>query len=401
MPVTNSEYVFESESDDSSLSDKIEQGLENGKAKIKKLMDWDLNGKIEINDAIMHCKECFGTLSWFYDVSIDNLPGGSILGMILTIISSFFISTGLVNCSGIITKYVPEAEISNFEYFYTMSMAFFIVLHMCVLFHGLSITSLETSRECGAKEIGCYCCCKNKKTRMGKCCRIFQSCSQKSTQIVWGVVGTVLMFLFYGFSIGIFVTSTMTVGTSYYTKQSCDAFSRMIDQAKNQSVYYIAEAKQHVNSADNVALMILSQYNGIVNMKERYLDSGMGQVDTTKDTITNPGSGMFQEKMFMSKKMGRILTDGDFNPLQKISEGRSVLSTLNSSIYESEKQVEYYSVLLDYAEEVCYDYGSLYNEFYTIAIGAGLLLLSHFIMFGAHYKYFSVWNYEARLVKFN
>ena len=131
---------------------------------------------------------------------------------------------------------------------------------------------------------------------MGKCCRIFQSCSQKSTQIVWGVVGTVLMFLFYGFSIGIFVTSTMTVGTSYYTKQSCDAFSRMIDQAKNQSVYYIAEAKQHVNSADNVALMILSQYNGIVNMKERYLDSGMGQVDTTKDTITNRGSGSFKRR---------------------------------------------------------------------------------------------------------
>ena len=395
VPVT----TYESESDDSSLSDKIEKGLENGKAKIKKLMDWDLNGKIEINDAIMHCKQCFGTLSWLYDVSIDNLPGGSILGMILTIFSSIIISTSLVTSSIIIKKYVPQQELSNFEYFYTVSMASFIILHMAVLLHGISIMSLETSRELGAEEIGCYCCCKDKKSRLGKCCRVFQSCSQKSTQIVWGVVGTILMILFYGYSIGMFVTSTVTLGTSYYTKQSCDSFSRMIDQAKNQSIYYIAEAKQHVNSADNVALMILSQYNGIVNMKERYLDSGLGQLDTTKDTITNPGSGMFREKMYMNRRMGRGLTSSDFNPLQQIAEGRTVLSTLNSSIYESEKQVEYYSTLLDYAEKICYDYGSLSDEFYLIAVGAGLLLVSHFIMFAAHYKYFTVWNYEAKLIR--
>lgn len=395
VPVT----TYETESDDSSLSDKIEQGLENGKAKIKKLMDWDLNGKIEINDAIMHCKQCFGTLSWLYDVSIDNLPGGSILGMILTIFSSIIISTSLVTSSVIITKYVPQEELSNFEYFYTVSIVSFIILHMAVLLHGFSIMSLETSREFGAKEIGCYCCCKDKKSRLGKCCRVFQSCSQKSIQIVWGVIGTVLMIIFYGYSIGMFVTSTVTLGTSYYTKQSCDSFSRMIDHAKNQSVYYIAEAKQHVNSADNVALMILSQYNGIVNMKERYLDSGLGQVDTTKDTITNPGSEMFKENMYMSKKIGRSLSNGDFNPLQKISEGRSILSTLNSSIYESEKQVEYYSTLLDYAEKICYDYGSLTDEFYLIAVGAGLLLVSHFIMFAVHYKYFTVWNYEAKLIR--
>ena len=395
VPVT----TYDTESYDSSLSDKIEKGLENGKEKIKKLMDWDLDGKIEINDAIMHCKECFGTLSWFYDVSIDNLPGGSILGMILTIFSSIIISTSLVTSSVIITKYVPQEELSNFEYFYTVSIVSFIILHMAVLLHGFSIMSLETSREFGAKEIGCYCCCKDKKSRLGKCCRVFQSCSQKSIQIVWGVIGTVLMIIFYGYSIGMFVTSTVTLGTSYYTKQSCDSFSRMIDHAKNQSVYYIAEAKQHVNSADNVALMILSQYNGIVNMKERYLDSGLGQVDTTKDTITNPGSEMFKENMYMSKKIGRSLSNGDFNPLQKISEGRSILSTLNSSIYESEKQVEYYSTLLDYAEKICYDYGSLSDEFYLIAVGAGLLLVSHFIMFAAHYKYFTVWNYEAKLIR--
>ena len=108
---------------------------------------------------------------------------------------------------------------------------------------------------------------------------------------------------------------------------------------------------------------------------------------------------MFKENMYMSKKIGRSLSNGDFNPLQKISEGRSVLSTLNSSIYESEKQVEYYSTLLDYAEKICYDYGSLTDEFYLIAIGAGLLLVSHFIMFAAHYKYFTVWNYEAKLIR--
>ena len=148
VPVT----TYETESDDSSLSDIIEKNLENGKAKIKKLMDWDLDGKIEINDAIMHSKQCFGTLSWLYDVSIDNLPGGSILGMILTIFSSIIISTSLVTSSVIIKKYVPQEELSNFEYFYTVSIVSFIILHMAVLLHGISIMSLKHLGELGAEK---------------------------------------------------------------------------------------------------------------------------------------------------------------------------------------------------------------------------------------------------------
>ena len=42
---------------------------------------------------------------------------------------------------------------------------------------------------------------------------------------------------------------------------------------------YIKKAKVHVNSADAVALTILSEYNNWVNLQKTFLDSGLGQLN--------------------------------------------------------------------------------------------------------------------------
>ena len=151
MPMT----VYKTDSDDSIVSNKLKN--------IQKIFDFDGDGKIELSDAYNNCKGCFKTLSYVYDVSIDNLPGGSIIGLIITFIATFLITNGLYNTKTVMSEYIDTNSISNMEYFYNIGLICFILLHSCILLHGISICSLETSRElCQAKEVGCYCCCKNK-----------------------------------------------------------------------------------------------------------------------------------------------------------------------------------------------------------------------------------------------
>ena len=389
--------VYETESDDSILSDKLK--------KIRKIFDFDGDGKVELSDAYNNCKGCFKTLSYVYDVSLDNLPGGSIIGLTLTFIATFLITNGLYTTKAVMSEYININSISKMEYFYNIGLICFILLHSCILLHGISIFCLETSRElCQAKEVGCYCCCKNKNSKLGKGCRIFQKCSQVSTQVIWGLIGTILMIIFYGISILFFVFSSISVQTSFFLKNSCVIFTQIIYDAKNKSLIYIQQAKNHVNSADSVALMILSEYNAWINLKQKFLDSGMGQMNNSYTPLEYENTELWQPEKPHYHHHGfkrQLTTENEFNPIKNIADGRSVLTTLNESIYETEKQIEYYTTQFNFAEKVCYDYGGLYDEFYMIAIGAALLLLSHFIMFAVHYKYFSVFNYEARLIKFN
>ena len=372
----------------------------NIRKKIYKFIDFDNDGKVELDDIYNNCKVCFNTFSWLYDVSLDNLPGGSIIGLTMTFIATILITTGLSTVKSVASEYIDTSSISNMEYFFYTGLMGFILLHSCILLHGISICSLETSRELyKAKEVGCYCCC-NKNTKLGKRCRIFQKCAQTSTQMIWGLVGTILMILFYGISVVFFVFSSISVQTSFFLKNSCVVFTQTIYKAKNKSLIYIQLAKKHINSADNIALTILSEYNAWVNLKQKFLDSGMGQMNNSYTPIETQTTDLWKPESYMD--MGRKLTTTtEFNPIRSIADGRTTLAILNESIYETEKQIHYYDKQFYIAEKVCYDYSGLYDDFNLVLIGAGILLLSHFIMFAVHYKYFSVWNYEARLVKFN
>jgi hypothetical protein len=392
--------------------------LESNKKKYS-LFDYDKDGKVDINDMFKKCNSWLKYISFLYDVSVDNLPFGSIIGLTLTIVSTCLISTGMGNSVSIISKYNENENLGYFINYYSLSLLCYIVLHVCVLLHGISICTLETSRElCQRSEVGCYFgCCKNKNTCFGKFCRCYQKCARVSVQAVWGVVGTLLMFIFYFLSVSYFVFSTLSTTVSYYLKSTCKIFSNTINTYKNNALNYVKKAKLHINSADAVALTILSEYNNWVNMQQKFLESGMGQIQS----IDGPGiSGSPEHKELWTPNepnnydnyqeenvhcnCGRHLMVNNatsFSPLQKIADGRSILSILNESIYQTESQIYYYDGQFKMAETVCYDYSSIYDSLYLISIGTGLLLLAQFIMFAVHYKYFSVWNYEVKLTKLN
>ena len=210
------------------------------------------------------------------------------------------------------------------------------------------------------------------------------------------------MVLFYGVSIVFFVFSNISVHTSLFLKNSCGIFIGIVYDAKNKSLKYIELAKKHINSADNVALMILSEYNAWLNLKQTFLDNGMGQMNETYTPLEYKNTELWVPERPNKLEFDRKLSvTNEFNPIKSIAEGRSVLFTLNKSIYETEKQILYYDTQFNIVEKVCYDYAGLYDNFILILIGSGILLLSHFLVFATHYKYFSVWNYEVKLLNFN
>ena len=91
----------------------------------------------------------------------------------------------------------------------------------------------------------------------------------------------------------------------------------------------------------------------------------------------------------------------DYFPLKQLNDGRNVISTLNDTIYKTEAQIIYYDKLLNELQTICYDFSYIYDYTFLITQGSGGLLLSHFIMFAAFFKYYSIWNYEVKLVKLN
>ncbi len=381
-------------------SDTIERGENfensappNSNKKIYQFFDWDGDGKLEIEDIQKQCGSWLNAASYIYDVSLDNLPMGAIIGLCITIISTILISSGVNGSSDIILKY--NENLSSFTNYYYLAMTSFILLHTAIFLHGLSIFILETRREiCQIEEAGCYNCCKDKNSKLGKRCRCFQKCAQKSAQTVWGVCGTVLIFMFYFFTIAFFVMSLSGTTASYLLNQNCGLFSDMVVQYKNVSMGYINDAKLHVNSADSTALMIMGKYNNCIDVKTRYVDSSFDKMRSLNNYKFIEGP---EEKSLWKPEKPTV----SYNPMEKLAEGRNVLSVLNETIYQTEAQIYYYDTQLSTLQNVCYDYASIYKYLYRITIGAGLLLVSQFIMFAVHYKYFSIWNYEVKLIRLN
>ena len=107
---------------------------------------------------------------------------------------------------------------------------------------------------------------------------------------------------------------------------------------------------------------------------------------------------MINRKLF---DVGNNMNYTGFDPILEIGNGRNILSVLNASIHEAEKQVVYYSSQIHNAAAMCEDYSSIYYSLYSVVVGCVILLVSHYIMSAVHYKYFSVWNYEMKLVRLN
>ena len=64
----------------------------------------------------------------------------------------------------------------------------------------------------------------------------------------------------------------------------------------------------------------------------------------------------------MKYEHGRKLTV--FNPTQSIAEGKSVIWTLNQTIIDTEKQINYYETQLQHSINFCNDYSNIYESLY-------------------------------------
>jgi hypothetical protein len=399
---------------------------------IKNKLDINKDNKIDINDVRLHAYHCFRTMEYFYDVSIDNLPLGAMIGFTLTLIASVIVKVGINESLDVVMKYNKNAYVEGFDEYYMTVFLTLILLHLAVLLHGCSITVLETSREiCQISEVGCYCCCKKRNTSKGRLCRIFQGVTQHIVQVVWGTVGTFLMVLYYGVVIASFVISLGMTSLSYIFTKQCGEFKNMIEILKDKSIKYIKLAKKYVVKTDNTAWFVLSQYNKWVDMKQRFLDSSLNTMKNISQPfqIENPAEKtMWQPEPepepiiynfpVKDQEFGDIVYNGNvinrklfgvdgntnytgFDPILEIGNGRSILSVLNTSIHEAEKQVIYYSSQMHNASIMCEDYASIYYSLNSVLVGCIILLISHYIMSAVHYKYFSVWNYEVKLVRLN
>ena len=68
----------------------------------------------DINDIFNKCNSWLKYISFLYDVSIDNLPFGAMVGLTLTIISTALISTGVNDSTSVIVKHNSDQNISKF-----------------------------------------------------------------------------------------------------------------------------------------------------------------------------------------------------------------------------------------------------------------------------------------------
>ena len=372
----------------------IEENTKKYKKKILKLLDEDGNGEIEFEDVMLKCKRCFNFLNYIYDVSIDNIPLTSIFALFITVLSFTLISIGLEGTSNIISKYLNDS-LTKYYFYYIYSLFFVFLLHTAVFFHGFSLFILETSRDiCQIKEVGCYCCCKNKKTLLGKYCRCFQSFTQTMIQLIWGCLGTVAMFAMYIYLITFFITTLSSLFSIFMIKSNCNTYVSTITSFKNISNNYIIQAKLNLNAADSTALTILNEYENYNKIKKNYVRESVNSVNNVKNIF-------YQEENNENVWEPEEPDMDDYFPLKQLNDGRNVISTLNDTIYKTEAQIIYYDKLLNELQTICYDFSYIYDYTFLITQGSGGLLLSHFIMFAAFFKYYSIWNYEVKLVKLN
>ena len=219
--------------------------------------------------------------SWCFDSSVDNFPIGSALGLGMTIFSCILISASMYQIRTVVLKYDTEGNVTQYIGFYIFAIIFFIAVHSAVFLHGISVGIIETERElCGKTDAGncclnsCCCCCR-KKSKLGFCCKILEKFAQRGCQLIWAIIGTVLLLVMYIVGLVMFLVSTLTSSTSYGLKYSCGLFENLLAEYMRLSEDYIATAKMHLTSADNVIAGVLESYSKWNNLQEQYSNSAV------------------------------------------------------------------------------------------------------------------------------
>lgn len=387
MPVNNYIVVYNSSNKNSDLENNVDNN--------RKKLDIDGDGDIDFKDVMLLSKNKLRLISYLFDVSIDNIPWGAIVSLVITCVASSIIFTNLTSCQHTVEKYV---NMDTFINYLTYCLLGIILIQVAVLLHGISVCILESSRECcKVKQVGCGCQQYSKKCVSR--CRCCQKCTRIGFQSLWAIFGTALLLLTYFFSIAQLCISVLSTLSSYLFTQTCHSFSKLIEDLISTSNQYISEAKVYLQQADQTAIDFLNKYHEFVSIQDTFQQSAMGELSqVASPTIVDQPN---KELILWNNEInfGRRLSDEVFNPELEIAKGRSFISVLNQTILETETQIVYYEKQFEIIKEVCFDYSSMYDNFYYIMIGCLLIAFSQLIIFAVHNKYFTIWNYEVKLIK--
>lgn len=330
-------------------------------------------------------------LTFMFDSTVGNFPAGAAIALIITITGTIMISSGIGTCSVVLSEY--HSSLNHFSNYLFTFLGLLNLLHSFVFLHGVSVGCLETSRErFHSKEIGCYCGkCKDRHSACGRVCRKIQHCNRVSCQVFWGICGTIMIFCYYPFALGFFTVSTLSTFFSYVLTQTCHSYETLIEKNMDQTKAYLNQAKEYIGKAGNATQHILYQYSRLVALQDMVAQGNpmeqMSRIETPK----------YFETPHKKEDWGRQLIE-TYDPMASLTKGQTVLATLNETIYHTEQRLDRYEVYFQETVQFCTDYANLYDNLYMVSIGSLLLLISHYIIFAVHYKYFTVWNYEARLL---
>lgn len=310
-----------------------------------------------------------------FDSTIGNLPFAAILGVTLTMVGSVFISNGIRVSASVMSEYNDKA--SSLVDYLTYFLVYVNALHLCVLIHGLAICWLETSREWVlTSQVVCFCGKWN------------EECANKC-QVCWAVFGSLAIFISNLCSIVFLLFSILSAFLSFIMTKTCETLEDYLSRVIEQTRIYLAQAKQHVGHATNATESILYEYNRLVSLQDVVENNAMEQVSKIETPV------YFKAPVY--KENIRFLSS-EFDPVKSLHDGRSIISTLNLTIVQTEHKIGSFQHYADYTTRFCNDYSDLYDNLYAICIGSVLILVAHYIIIAAHYKYFSVWKYEARLL---
>jgi hypothetical protein len=337
-----------------------------------------------VNKYKKNISKCFKLYSKMYDVSLDNLPLSSLLSFIMTVIAVIFCCFHLNKIELSFHKYNIN---NNYKDHYTYILFIIICIHLLSFVHSLSISIIETIREWQ------FIKCK-------KCCRKYKKIIKSETfqhkyeiyQVIWGVIGTISLFTSYIIIVFSLIISSITTIIVYILKYSCQELSIKLDLFVNTSHAYIKKAKYQLKYANNVTDNIFSEYQKIVNLHEVYQESSLQTVNeiyTVSNEIEYNQNEIYQRRLLQQT----------FNPELEMAKGKNYLQILNQTIIYSENNIKHYIAYGRYYEEVCYDFGNLYDHFYYIFISFALLVISSYFIFANHYKYFCVYHYIINLAK--
>jgi hypothetical protein len=354
-----------------------------------------------LSKAAQRAKKAHRCYNFLFEATV-NFPFGAAVGVTITVLGCVFISAAMVSITRTVGKYDQTGEITSYLPYFVTGTIVYVVIHSLVLMHGVAVGVLAEENGLGLRHTGYCCVVCSPGSRGACCCKALERLAGHIFQFIWATFGSIALFAIYIVALGMLLASTATAGLSFVLKQTCTMFATVVATYVTQAKAFIALGKKNMGLADGVMMDVIRQYHSWNNVQHEFRTQGVGQVATVAVSSSAAAPAPMQESGFEPPALAGIpgarrLGVVGLDPMAELSNGRSILDTLNMTIYDSEEQLLYYEKQFSHVMEFCVDFGNLYDSFYWVVVAVLCILCSNFLIFAVHVKYFAAWNYEAKL----